>query len=274
MITIVFLKRKVYKSPYFKFNRMELNKIHNIDCMEGLKQLDDNYVDITITSPPYNVGNNIRGDFYDEHNDDMSDDEYYEFIKNNILECIRVSKKYVFYNFQITSNNRKVYHKLMWELREYEKERIIWHKSIVQPSIDKTVLNSSFEYVIVYTKPEFAKKMSFEFANTDNFNNRKKGAELNNNVIYGKNAATEKFTGRNENKAIFPEYFVEWFIRRFTYEDEIVFDPFMGLGTTAFVAKKMDRKYIGFELSEKYCEIANNRLKCMPDRKNKLDNWF
>ena len=68
-------------------------------------------------------------------------------------------------------------------------------------------------------------------------------------------------TVRGKTKACFPERLPEMCIRLLTYEGDLVYDPFSGSGTTAFVAKKLNRNYIGSELSEEYCKIANDRLK-------------
>jgi DNA modification methylase len=60
--------------------------------------------------------------------------------------------------------------------------------------------------------------------------------------------------------AMFPEELVERCLKLFSYEDDIVLDPFNGAGTTTFVANKLGRKYIGIDISETYCEIAESRI--------------
>jgi site-specific DNA-methyltransferase (adenine-specific) len=235
---------------------LEINKIYCMDCLKGLEQMEDNSVDITITSPPYNAGNNVRGNFYDEYSDNLPSDEYYNFIKSTVKELIRVNKHYVFFNFQVLSGNKLAYLQLLSDFKENIKDIIIWHKTSVQPSIQPTRLNSAFEFVIVFSKKELAEKQTFERAF---FNNRVRG-QLNNNVIYMKNASNETFDGRNENKAIYPVDFVKWFLQKFTDKGDLVLDPFMGSGTTAVACKELHRNYIGFELSQQYCDIANQRL--------------
>lgn len=68
-------------------------------------------------------------------------------------------------------------------------------------------------------------------------------------------------TVRGKTKACFPERLPEMCIRLLTYEGDLVYDPFSGSGTTPFVAKKLNRNFIGSEISEEYCKIANERIK-------------
>ena len=68
------------------------------------------------------------------------------------------------------------------------------------------------------------------------------------------------FEERTEHPAQYPEKLIERIVLAGTNENDIVLDPFMGSGTTAVVAKKLNRKYLGYETMPEYCEIANNRL--------------
>ena len=65
----------------------------------------------------------------------------------------------------------------------------------------------------------------------------------------------------NKNhSAAFPEELPEWFIKLFTKENDVVLDPFMGSGTTVFVANRMNRNAIGIEIVPEYCEMVKNKL--------------
>lgn len=68
------------------------------------------------------------------------------------------------------------------------------------------------------------------------------------------------FEERTEHPAQYPEKLVERIILGSTNENDIVLDPFMGSGTTAVVAKKLNRQYLGYEIVPEYCEIAKKRL--------------
>jgi len=235
---------------------LNLNTIYCGDCLELMKQLENDSINIVITSPPYNAGKNVRGNFYDEYSDNLSIEDYEKFISDTNRECIRVSK-YVFFNFQILTNNKLAYLSIFNTFKNNIKDIVIWNKSQVQPSIQPTMLNSKFEFVVVFAKEELCKSRVFERAF---FNNRLPGLELNNNVIETNNAANESFEWSDENKAKFSKEFVEWFIKRFTDKWDIILDPFMGTGTTAVVCKQQHRNFIGIELSQDYIDTANNRL--------------
>lgn len=242
---------------------IEINWIYNIDCLLGLKLMDDNSVTITITSPPYNFKTS-RGVQYDEYEDNLSPKEYLNLLVNVIKELVRVSKYYVFFNVQVVRDNMDIIIELQNILKPYIKEIIIWSKKNPLPSCQPNALSSKWEYVFVFAKPESAKYRSFEYCF---WNSRLKGP-LNTNVIETNNSAPERFTGRNQCKAIFPREFVYWFLQKFTQKGDIVLDPFNGLGTTAVTCKKTGRDFIGFELSENYCEISSNRINNLEE-----ENW-
>lgn len=241
---------------------IQKNTIVCDDCLVGMASMPDDSVDITVTSPPYNMGKTYRGkemNLYDEYSDDRSQDEYYLFIKKVLSELIRVTKHYVFFNFQLLTNNKDAYLRILSDFRPNIKDVVVWHKKQWQPSIAPTCLSSAFEFVFVFTKPEKAVNRSFERAN---FNNRVSGQQQC-NVIHGHSASIKECTAdrSGENKAVFPEYFARWFIDLFSEEGDLVFDPFMGTATTAFVARSLKRDYFGFELSQKYCDLADKRMK-------------
>ena len=119
------------------------------------------------------------------------------------------------------------------------------------------IASNTFEFIVCFTNPESAKKRTFEHAF---FNNREKG-QLNLNVIHGNSASIKELnTDKGENKAIFPQYLVRWFLLKFSKENELILDPFMGSGTTALVCKQLNRNYIGFEIDKKQIEVSNKRL--------------
>ena len=66
--------------------------------------------------------------------------------------------------------------------------------------------------------------------------------------------------GNRKHSAAFPESLPTWFIKLFSEPGDIVLDPFSGSGTTCAVAKRLDRSYIGIEIKEEYCQIANERI--------------
>ena len=250
----------IEKTEYLRefFPEVKLNHIYNEDCIEGMKKLPDNLCKIAITSPPYNVGESIRGNFYDEYEDNLPQEQYSVFIEMVLKELIRVTEYYVFFNFQMLSGNRHAYIDILHKFKNNIKEIIIWHKKQVQPAVQPTCLSSTFEFIVVFAKPELAQKRSFEYAF---FNNREKG-QLNTNVIYGDCSSVKEFNDdKGGNKAVFPQYFVREFLDKFTKKGDLVLDSFMGSGTTALVCQQKGRNFIGFELSEEYVKTALKRLR-------------
>lgn len=240
---------------------VEANKIHNTDCLEGLKQMPNNSVDITITSPPYNLGKSYRGGelikMYEGYEDELPQEEYKKFISQVITELIRTTKHYVFFNFQILTNNKLAYLEILGNFKENIKDIIIWHKKQWEPSIQPHCLSSAFEFIVIFAKKELCEKRSFERAF---FNNRISG-EQTCNVIHGDSASFKELnSSQGSNKAVFPQYLARWFIEKFTQKGDTVLDPFMGSGTTAIVCQQLQRNYIGFEINKDYCNVANKRL--------------
>ena len=171
-----------------KINEFELNKVYCGDCLKLMKKFPDNSVDIVITSPPYNIGKSVRGNLYEGYSDDLTQEEYKEFISNTLKDLIRITKYYVFFNFQILKTNKLAYLEILNEFKKNIKEIIIWNKKQVAPASQPTCLSSKFEFIIVLCKEELAINRSFERAF---FNNRKKG-KINSNVIEGNNMSSAK----------------------------------------------------------------------------------
>jgi len=230
---------------------MELNKIYPINCLEGLKQMPNDYVDMVITSPPYNVGgNNMTDCKYKEYSDNLSGEDYFKFIDEVINEMIRVTKNYVFFNIQILSANKLAMFEIIGKHKNNLKEILIWNKKMVAPAIEPGVLNSKFEFIFVFTKNNpHKRKFDYCFFEQGRLNN----------VIEGKNNSSNKWA--KQHAAAFPDYFVRFFVKNFSKEKDIILDPFVGTGTVAFVSKMENRQFIGFDINKEYVEIANDRLR-------------
>lgn len=225
-----------------------LNKIHQSDCLELMSKIKDKQIDYAITSPPYNVSNKSLSK-YKDFEDNFSDDEYFENQKKVISELLRITKNHVFYNIQMVSGNKFALHRLIGHFYKNIKEVIIWTKK-GQPAISEKVLNSSFEYIIVFSNNNPDKR----FFNDANF---ARGTQSN--LWKYQNAHSNKFA--DIHKAVFPLDFPRYFMLNFGSENDIWFDPYMGTGTTAVAAIMENKQWIGTEISNEYINAANNRLK-------------
>jgi len=230
------------------------------DCLELMKLIPDGSVDAVITSPPYNMNLRIRnGKYcsrqitkelttkYTNFSDNLPMDKYFEFNKNVLKECLRVSDL-IFYNVQFLTGNKPALFKLLGEFHQKIKEFIIWDKVNAQPAICSNVMNSQFEVLIILqnSKPE---SRSFNTAQFDR-------GTLSNLWSIKKGKKYHKSHG-----ATFPLALVHKAISNFTNEGDIILDPFMGSGTTGVACVNLKRQFIGIELDEKYFNIGVNRIK-------------
>lgn len=236
-----------------------INKIFNESCLNTLARMSDDSVDLVITSPPYNMNLRIRdGKYcsrqitkefstkYDGFSDNMPIAEYFDFHLRVIKELLRVAP-IVFYNVQIVTGSKRAVFKLLGELNEYVKDIIVWDKENAPPAMSEGVLNRQYELIIVFAKRD-AISRKFNYCNFER-------GTLNDvwRIKRGKKVT-------NLHGATFPEELVEKILTNFSRERDVVYDPFMGTGTTAVVCKKMNRRFIGSEIITSYVEVAKERL--------------
>lgn len=236
-----------------------INKIFNESCLNTLARMEDDSVDLVITSPPYNMNLRIRdGKYcsrqitkefstkYDGFSDNMPIAEYFDFHLRVIKELLRVAP-IVFYNVQIVTGSKRAVFKLLGELNEYVKDIIVWDKENAQPAMSEGVLNRQYELIIVFAKRD-AISRKFNYCNFER-------GTLNDvwRIKRGKKVT-------NLHGATFPEELVEKILINFSRERDVVYDPFMGTGTTAVVCKNMNRRFIGSEIITSYVEVAKERL--------------
>ena len=243
---------------------IKLNHTYNEDCLKTLKRMKDNSIDCVITSPPYNMNLRIRnGKYcsrqivkelstkYSNFDDNLPINEYNELHTNVLKELLRVSKV-VFYNIQIVTGSKRSIFKMIGDFHEYLKDIIVWDKGVAQPAMQKQVLNRRTELILVF-ESDYPISRQFRYANFERGTlsdiwEIKRGKKISKN-----------------HGAVFPEELVAKIINNFTNENDIVYDPFMGTGTTAIVCKKLKRKFIGSEISESYIKTINERLKNIGD---------
>jgi len=239
---------------------MEIDKIYNMDCLEGMRQIPDGSVDLVVTSPPYNFNLRIHygkyGGWCDKDpnkyggmmNDRLPMEEYFNWQRDCINEMLRVSKGLVFYNIQMITGNKVALCKILGEFADKVKEVIIWDKKNAEPAIKEGVLNSQYEYIIVFDK---ANAIARQF---DTFNSGR--GTVSNVWQIGKN--TERSI--KNHSAMFPLELPSKIMRLFSNDGDLVLDPFMGAGTTAVACVNEKRHFIGFELNREYFEKACKRI--------------
>ena len=236
---------------------MEIDKIYNEDCLETMARIPDNSIDLIVTSPPYNKGFyanknakqskvwdtlNGRKIAYDSFSVDMPPEEYEEWQKAVISECIRILKPSgsLFYNHKdIIYKGLIVPPKWVYDFKV--RQQIIWDRQS-SCMIDPHYFMPANEWIYWIVKDE--KKVFFD---------KEKSAFRTN--IWRMN------TDKNPHPAPFPYIMAANIINCCSKEGDIVYDPFMGSGTTALASIKLGRQYIGSEISEKYVQMANEKIR-------------
>jgi len=275
-----------------------INKVINGDTIEVMSEMPEGWVDLIVTSPPYNVG--IQ---YDTHNDEIVMDEYWEWSEKWLTEAYRLLKDdgriainipyevnvqarggRVFFASEIYQVMKKVGFKFygIVDLEEdspHRSKTTAWG-SWMSPSAP--YIYNPKECVILAYKKNHIKKVKGE--------PQWKGEpylteEGKNKVAYSEQDKKEfmelvfgqwKYFAdtRSLTKATFSMDIPEKAIKILSYRNDVVLDPFNGSGTSCVAAVVHDRRWVGIELSENYCEIAKQRIQSFVDQKNQQKLQF
>lgn len=211
-----------------------------------MAKMPDNFVDLVVTSPPYNMhgikGQNWKNSDinYDSYDDSKDEKEYQNWQKEVIRECLRVLKPTgsIFYNHKPRLRNHKMILPTEW-LGEFDiRQIIIWDRNST-PNINPIGFYQTTEWIVWIKKdiPKF---------NAD----QAKWKE-----VWGFSADYN-----NEHPAPFPDELPARCIVATTDEGDLVYDPFMGSGTTGKMATLLKRNYIGSEISAEYTKLAEGRI--------------
>ena len=226
---------------------------------EKMDELVDNCVSLTVTSPPYNVGK--------LSDSELNDDEYWELIKKSFHEVYRVTESGGRLVINVANLGRKPYipfsnmfTEIMIDLGFLMRGEIIWQKSKGANanfawgswlSASNPVIRDIHEYCLVFSKDGMSKGVKGK-------STLEKDEFMESTLsIWNITPARAKKIG---HPAPFPVELAERFINLYTYEKDLVLDPFIGSGTTAVAAKNLKRKYVGYEINKEYCDLAQQRL--------------
>lgn len=228
---------------------------------ERMEELPDHSVHLMITSPPYNVGKEYDADFTLE--------EYLEFLKRVWKEVHRVLVPGGRACINIANLGRKPYIPLhafivkdMFELGFLMRGEIIWNKaSSASPSTAwgswlspaNPTLRDIHEYILVFSKGTFSRK---------SIDQRKSTISRDEFLEFTKSVWTFPAVSAKEvgHPAPFPVELPYRLIQLYTYEGEVVLDPFMGSGQTAIAAIQAGRHYVGYDVEEEYVKLAKRRI--------------
>jgi DNA modification methylase len=263
-----------------------LDKIIQGDCEKVLQDLPDNSIDLIFTSPPYA---DQRAKTYGG----INPNHYVDWFLPKAAQFKRVLKPTGTFILNIkervVEGERHTYViDLIIKMREQGwlwTEEYIWHKKNSYPGKWPNRFRDNWERLIQFNKEkkfsmyqetvmvpvgDWAKDRLSKLSDTDKIRDESKaGSGFGKNVsnwigrdmVYPTNVlhlATE--TGNKNHSAVFPSDLPTWFIKLFTKPNDIVLDPFVGSGTTAFSALQLGRHFVGIDVSAEYVKLANQRI--------------
>lgn len=275
-----------------------INRVINGDAIDVMKEMPEGWVDLVVTSPPYNVG--IQ---YDIHNDEIVMDEYWDWSEKWLTEVYRLLKDdgrvaiNVPYEVNVQARGGRVF--FVSELYQVMKKVGFKFFGIVDleensPHRSKTTAWGSWmspsapyiynpkECVILAYKKNHIKKVKGEPQwtgvpyLTDEGKNKVSYSDVDKKefmeLVFGQwkyFADTKSLT-----KATFSMDIPEKAIKILSYKNDVVLDPFNGSGTSCVAAVIHDRLWVGIELSQNYCEIAKQRIQSFVDQKKQQEIEF
>jgi site-specific DNA-methyltransferase (adenine-specific) len=226
-----------------------------------MSELPDCSVHLMVTSPPYNVGK--------EYDEDLSLDDYLAFLQRVWKETWRVLVPGGRMCINVANLGRKPYIPLHAFITEQATQlgflmrgEIIWNKAAsASPSTawgswksaGNPTLRDVHEYILVFCKQTFKRQNPFKRENT-----------ISKEEFLEYSKSVWNFTAESARKvghpAPFPVELPRRLIQLYTFENETVLDSFMGSGQTAIAAVKSGRHYVGYEIDQKYIDLANVRI--------------
>jgi len=257
-------------------NKLEINKIYNMDCLEGMKLIDDESIDMVLTSPPYDGLRDYDG-FYSFNFEEIAK-EIFRILKRGSVLVWVVSDSYDKNGSEsLTSFKQCIFFK---EIGFNVHDTMIYYKNSY-PFPPRNRYYQQFEYMFVLSKGKprtvnlLRQKTVWKKKNNEISTYRKKNGNtsifkyekgkeyriLDN--VWRINTGYMRSTKDKiayKHPAIFPEELVEKHILSWSNVNDVVLDPFLGSGTTVKVAKLLNRKFIGFEINQNYFELAQKRI--------------
>jgi DNA modification methylase len=221
---------------------MELNKPLNCDCLEMFKSIPDNSIDCYLTDPPYNMAYTGRGakDFASLENDSMDSADHTEWFRKIVYEMYRCAKENChFYIWIDWRNYPRIYNVLKHGSGLEVKNCLVWDKVNFGMGQD---YRYQHEFCIYATKGK--PELYFDKKNVPN-------------VLQASKDPTQEYEHPTQKPVYLMEMLIGWSVK-----DGIICDPFLGSGTTAVAAERLNKKWIGCEIMPEYYEVAKRRIEC------------
>ena len=255
---------------------LDYNNIYNMDCVSGMKKIPDDSIDLVVTSPPYDALRDYNGFSVDLHATGV---EIHRVLKEGGIAVMVIQDQPKDFGKSLTSFKTiidwcdnvgfKLFETVIY--RKHGTEGAWWYKRF----------RVDHEYIPIFLKgkrPQFFDKSPVKIPSkhagkimTGSGNRRTDGKTTKTvtrpinptkcpGTIWNYLMAGDKNPLKRKHPAVFPDKIPFDFIQVFCPPGGVVLDPFMGSGSTAVTALKLGRKFIGFDVSSEYIEIANSRI--------------
>ncbi len=252
---------------------MELNKLYCIDNISGMKQIQDNSINLTVTSPPYDKLRNYNGYSFDFENVAK---QLFRVTKDGGVIVWIVGDATINGSETLSSFKQAIYFQ---SLGFNIHNTMIWDKGTFT-AVGALVNRYApvFEYMFIISKGYPKTFNSIKDRENKSFGRKKHGTfrqkdgttkplfNIGKNILeFGQRfniwqIPAEKSNSKRLHPAMFPENLIKDHIISWSNENDIIFDPFVGSGTTCKAAKDLNRRYLGFDISQEYIDIANLRI--------------
>jgi len=227
-----------------------INKIIQGDCLEAMKQIPDNSIDLVLTDPPYELeerssyGKKDLAKSLQKHRDELKDLKLTKSL--GIIWCKEISRIQKNINCLIWCSRLQLRDYLNYFVGELgcNFDILIWNKTNAFPTFNNKYITDK-EYCLFFrTKGAKAYMSNYEEAKT---------------IFIS--AINSKDKNKYKHPTIKPLNIIEKLVKNHSKENDLIFDPFLGSGTTAVACKHLKRNFIGIEISPEYCKIAEQRLR-------------
>lgn len=245
------------------------HKIINGECIEELKKIPDNSVDLIFADPPYNLQlknelwrpNKTKVDAVDDDWDKFNSfKDYDDFCKEWLKECKRVLKETG--TIWVIGAYHNIFRvgRIMQDIGYWILNDITWVKTNPMPNFRGVRFTNATETLIWAKKHEKAKGYTFNYQEMKQFND---GKQMRSDWYIPLCNGGERLRDRNGEKIHStqkPEKLLEYVLLSSSKKGDLVLDPFAGSGTTGAVAKKLNRNSIMFEKEKRYCKVIKKRI--------------
>lgn len=248
---------------------MMIDKIYTENCLDTMKRMPDNFVDLVVTSPPYDNLRTYNGYSFD-----------FDSIVNELFRVMKPGGVVVWIIGDATINGSETGTSFRHALGFMDagfrlNDTMIWRKINPMPKLKRKRYFDVFEYMFIFTKGEPksfnpimqpvkvpGKFYDYTVKKISTGKERVAKSYTSNTERYKDNIWENSIAHNKTNHpAVFPEQLVIDHILSWSNVGDIVYDPFMGSGTTAKAAILTNRLWLGSEISEEYVDIAENRLR-------------